>query len=78
MVNGWLSVFQQINISMMCGNTKIATKKWSLMKGDGTVGQAPVYGEKGVAHTANTPGARKDYAAAIDENDKYLVCLVGT
>src|SRR4051812_14875357 len=39
-----------------------ATKEWTWVKGNGLTGQAAVYGTRGVADPANTPGQRPNAA----------------
>lgn len=51
----------------------IATNNWIWMNGATTPLQPPVYGPKGVASTANTPGGRMVYASAGGLNNKFLL-----
>ncbi|WP_413943141.1 kelch repeat-containing protein [Bdellovibrio sp. HCB-162] len=45
------------------------TNQWTWMSGANTTGAIPVYGIKGVASTANTPGARSNAGAFVDSSD---------
>lgn len=48
----------------------IATNEWTWVSGPNTVGQLPVYGTRGVAAPANTPGARSEIKSGwVDDNN---------
>ncbi len=50
-----------------------STNNWAWIKGDKTIDQAGVYGNKGIAHSANKPGARYCSQSWTDDNgDLYL------
>ena len=46
-----------------------STNQWTWIKGDNTTGQYSVYGTKGIANTANKPGATYASVSWTDENN---------